>query len=163
MGTASAEINYGDAKFTITVDNMRFAPASEVPSTERYDFYDLVETGSATWHVSGVWPGGCIPSGTMTLDQPGTPGGLNGDITVDREENDYYVHANGGKAYATFTITCEDGSWEQPWPSIPVIWNNGLTDTDFKVEGNTQVMDAEYTDPSPFYGGTWRWRFEEIK
>ncbi len=162
-GSASAEVTYFDATFTITVDNMRFDRSESDRPGDRYDFYDLVETGTATWHVSGMWPGGCPPSGTMTLDQPGGTNSITGDITIDRELLTYYVHVGGSVRDSTFDVICEDSTWQMVWPVIPVTWNGGLTKTPMKDEGGTFVLDAEYTDPSPAYGGTWRWRFTELE
>ncbi len=165
-GTATAEVEYFDAKFTMTVASMRFAPQTEPEDTpgDRYDHYDLVEITGATWTVSGTWPGGCIPSGTMDLAAPGEPGGAFGDITVDRENNTYYIHGGGVKAGEMFTITCpgDGGSWQLPWPVIPWMWNGGLTDTPLKNEGGTFVIDGEHSEPG-FYGGTWRWRLTEVQ
>ena len=163
-GSASAEINYFDAKYTVTVDNMRFEPQpGSLPGNGRYDFYDLVETGSVTWHVSGTWPGGCTASGTMSLEQPGAPNGVRGDITIDREQSTYYIHVNGHRDGATHTITCGTDSWEQVWPALSVTWNGGLTNTPMKDEGGVFVLDAEYLEPSPAFGGRWTWRFTELE
>ncbi|OAI40419.1 hypothetical protein AYO38_00965 [bacterium SCGC AG-212-C10] len=169
-GNATAELHYKgtgyDAVFTAVATDLRYTPQTDPPDEpgDRYTSYDLTEIGSLIWTVSGTWPGdSCVPSGTMSLDQPGTPNGAFGDIEIDTENNSYYIYAGGAVIGAMFTVTCEAGSFQLPWPSIQAIWNGGPTDTPLKVEGDHFVIDAEFTEPSPFYGGTWRWRFTETK
>lgn len=62
-----------------------------------------------------------------------------------------------------FTITCDDDPWELVFPVLAITWNGGLNDTPLKEENGKFVIDSEYTDPSPTYGGTWRWRFTVLE
>lgn len=153
-GTVNTEIYYYGTTFTITATGLRFAPDEEEPIVE--GFYDLVEIGSVTWEVSGVWPGDCTPSGTRSFGQPGTPDGASGYVAIDQETLTYDIWGGGGDGDEMFTITCDEGSFQLPWPSVPWIWN-AAEGTPLRVEGGQLVLEGEYHDPSPAYGGTWRW------
>ncbi|OAI41034.1 hypothetical protein AYO38_04750 [bacterium SCGC AG-212-C10] len=157
IGSATAVIPHYNTTFTITVDNLRFAPDEENPGNDRYDFYDLVEAGDATWHVSGMWFDGCTPSGTMTLKPPMTdPTAIGGFFHVDKINNTYNVNVHGNTYEDTLIISCPGYEpYTHAWPISQILWDGA----NFKPIPEDNVISDQFVDPKPAYGGTWTWSF----
>ncbi len=161
VGSATATIPHYDTVFHITVENLRFAPDEENPGNERYDFYELVDAGDATWTVSGMWFDGCTPSGTMPLLPPKTdPTAIGGFFHVDKINNTYNVSVHGNTYEDTLIITCPNGdSWEHAWPVSSVLWD-GAT---FKPIPEGNIISDEFIEDKPAYGGHWQWNFRLVE
>lgn len=160
-GSVTATIPHYDTTFQITVDNLRFAPDEENPGNETYDFYELVESGDATWTVSGTWFETCVPSGTMTLKPPKTdPVALGGFLHVDKRDNSYNVSVSGNSYEDTLVITCgNDEPWTRSWPVSRVLWDGAM----FRPIPEDGVISEEYSEPLPAYGGTWTWNLTRVE
>jgi hypothetical protein len=163
-GTVSAEVNYFDATFSVTVDNVLFQHREGDLDNERYIGYTLVSAGTVTWHVDGTWPGGCEASGTMTLDPPlsGTSDEVSGYFIVDKLDNTYDTAITGHRDLHMFTLSCGGDSFEMVWPVIYTLWDGGPIPYEID-EGPPPRASGEYTDPAPAYGGTWRWDFTYVE
>lgn len=162
VGSASATIQYFDTTFHITVDNLRFAPDEENPGNEKYDFYELVEAGTATWTVSGSWFETCTPSGTMTLKPPKEdPTSIAGFFHVDKENNTYNVNVNGNTYEDTLVISCPNSDpWTRSWPVSQVLFDGAV----FRPIPENGVISQGYSeDDDPDHAAQWQWSFTEVK
>jgi hypothetical protein len=153
---------YG-AIFTITVSGLRFQLNADVEPGDRYIDYTLTQSPAAAWHVSGTiphWGQDCAASGEMNLlpaDGTAIPQNrVSGELTIDVQENDYHLFVTGNDPAAVVTLTCPDGTFEENWPWVAVLYH-GEESPKITEDGR---LDGEYFAPL-FYSGTrWKWHFD---
>lgn len=154
-GSSTATIQYHETTFHITVDNLRFEIDAEDPGNERYDFYKLTGAGDATWTVSGPWFGTCTPSGTMTLDAPGSSDvAIHGYLHVDKIDNTFDVYVGGNTFEDTLRIDCPNSDpWFRSWP-VSGILVDGAVWRPIPESGHVSV---EYSETSYPGVSLWQW------